>query len=108
MSALEDELAFQMRAARLPEPVREHRIIPGRRFRADFAWPDRLIAVEVDGATWTGGRHSRGSGIERDAEKQTLAALHGWRVIRVTGAQVKDGRALAWIEAALRAEVVAT
>lgn len=97
-SALEAELAFQLRAARIPPPVPQLRFAPPRRFAADFGWPDRMLLVEVDGGTWVQGRHSRGSGIEGDAEKQTLAALLGWRVMRFTGAMVRDGRALGWLE----------
>ena len=104
MSVLEETLAFQIRAAKLPEPVRELRFAASlkRRFRFDFAWPEHMVACEVDGATWSGGRHSRGSGIERDAEKYSIAAVLGWRVLRVTKSMVKDGGALCLIEQALK------
>lgn len=101
MSALEDQLEYQIRLAKLPEPVRELRFAKPRRWRFDLSWEDHMLACEVDGATWSGGRHARGSGIEADAEKQSAAAILGWRVLRVTGAHVKDGRALQWIEQAL-------
>lgn len=101
MSELEETLAWQVKATGLPEPVRELRFAPGRRFRADFAWPHAMLLVEVDGGTWVAGRHNRGAGIEADAEKQSIAAVLGWRVIRVTAIQVDDGRALRWIEMAL-------
>jgi very-short-patch-repair endonuclease len=70
-SAAEDALAWQLRAARLPDPVREHQFAPPRRFRWDFAWPDHRVAVEVDGGLFVNGRHSRGAGVERDMEKGT-------------------------------------
>jgi len=101
MSHLEDLLAFHLRAAGLPTPVRELAFAKPRRWRFDYAWPDRMLALEVDGATWTGGRHSRGAGIEGDAEKACAAAVAGWRVLRVTGDMVKDGRALEWARRAL-------
>ena len=101
MSTLEDTLARQLRAAGLPTPEREVRFQPPRRWRLDFAWPAHSLAVEVDGGTWTGGRHTRGQGFENDCEKLNHALLNGWRVLRVTGAMVRDGRALATIEAAL-------
>lgn len=101
---LEMRLLFQLRALGLPEPVREHRFHPVRRWRFDFAWPDRKIAVEVDGGTWSGGRHSRGAGYEKDAEKLNTATLDGWRVLRVTSAMVKDGRAIAVVDDMLKAD----
>ena len=97
-SELEQELAFQLATAKLPEPVREATIIPGRRFRFDFSWPDQRLAVEVDGGTWSGGRHVTGAGYARDCEKHNLAVAAGWRVLRFTGEMVRDGRALRAIE----------
>lgn len=98
MSALEDLLAWQMRAAGLPEPVREAVFAPPRRWRFDFAWPERLIALEVDGGTRSGGRHVRGDGYEQDVLKLDEAAILGWLVLRVTGAMVQDGRALRLVQ----------
>lgn len=85
----------------MPEPVREYRFHPKRKWRFDFAWPARLVAVEVEGGTFSGGRHSRGKGFEADCEKYAEAAILGWRVLRVTTAMVNDGRALALIERAM-------
>lgn len=67
-----------------PEPEREHRFAPPRRFRFDFAWVEQRVAVEIDGGTWVGGRHSHGKGYERDCEKSALAAANGWRVLHLT------------------------
>lgn len=49
-----------------------------RRFRADFAWPDRKLIVEVEGGTFTRGRHVRPLGFEHDCTKYNLAALQGF------------------------------
>jgi very-short-patch-repair endonuclease len=100
-SKLEELLAWQIRAAGLPEPTRELRFAPPRRWRLDFAWPEHMLALEVDGGTWTGGRHTRPAGFEADAEKLNTAIVLGWRVLRATGAMVKDGRALQWVEDAM-------
>lgn len=94
-------LSQQMAAARLEPPVAEYPVCAGRRFRFDFAWPARKLALEVDGAVWTNGRHSRGSGVQRDCEKFSLAAIHGWRVLRVTTDMVRSGKALQFVERAL-------
>jgi very-short-patch-repair endonuclease len=97
-SALEENLAFQIRAVRLPEPVREHKFHPLRKWRFDFAWPAQLLAVEVEGGTWVFGRHGRGSGFEADCEKYAEAISMGWRVLRVTAGMVTTGVALKYIE----------
>jgi len=68
----------------LPEPEREYRFAPPRRFRFDFAWPDKLIAVELEGGVWSRGRHVRGKGYESDCEKYNLAQSLGWSVYRFT------------------------
>ena len=102
MSELEDTLLFQIRAVGLPEPEREYRFHPPRRWRFDFAFLGLGIAVEVDGGVYSGGRHTRGSGFEKDCEKLNQAALLGWRVLRFTGAMVNDGRAVATIEKAVQ------
>jgi very-short-patch-repair endonuclease len=101
MSALEDRLLAQVKAAGLPVPERELRVLAGRRFRIDFAWPAARLAVEVDGGAFVGGRHTRGIGFTQDAEKSNLLALEGWRVLHVTAPHVRSGQALAWIRAAL-------
>jgi very-short-patch-repair endonuclease len=92
----------QVKLAGLPAPTAEFRFHPTRRWRFDFAWPDRSIAVEVDGAIFVGGRHTRGIGVEKDCEKYAEAMLAGWRVLRVSTNQVKSGQALTWIERLLR------
>ena len=96
-----DLLAWQLRAVDRPEGKREHRFHPERRWRFDLAWPERMVAVEVDGGSWIAGRHNTGLGFEADCEKMSVAASLGWRVLRVTPRQVHDGKALTWLLAAL-------
>lgn len=85
-SAHEERLAtFFAHNPDLPAPVREFRFAaPDRQWRFDFAWPDRGLALEVEGGTFTAGRHTRGPGMAEDARKYNEAALRGWRVCRVT------------------------
>lgn len=100
--ALEAAMSQQIRALGLHEGcVREYRFDLSRRWRADFAWPLQKVALEVDGGTWSGGRHTRGDGFERDCEKQAALVLAGWRLFRATGAQVRSGAAVSWIEQAI-------
>ena len=103
MSELEDRLLWQLRAAGLPVPEAQYRF-SARRFRFDFAWPAQKLAVECDGGTWTGGRHTSGAGYERDCEKLNLAVTLGWRVLRFTTGMVADGRALATVTRVLEAD----
>lgn len=65
-------------------PVPEHKFHPDRKWRFDFCWPEKLVALEVEGGIWTGGRHTRGSGFTKDMEKYNAAASMGWRVLRTT------------------------
>lgn len=101
-SELEETLAFQSMAAGLPRPEREYRFCTERRWRFDFAWPESNLACEVEGGTWSRGRHTRGAGFEKDCEKYNAATLDGWRVLRVTGKMITDGTALDAIEALIR------
>jgi len=96
-----DLLAFQMKAVGL-KPKREHKFHHTRLWRFDFAFPDKLIAVEFDGGTFSQGRHTRGKGFEGDCEKFNAAALMGWRVLRFTSKHVTTGDALAIIEEAVK------
>lgn len=66
----------------------EHRFHPTRRWRFDLAWPDRKLAVEVDGGQWMagGGRHNS----DADREKLNAAAIAGWRVLRYSPRQLDD------------------
>ena len=72
-----------------------------KNWRFDFAWPERKLAVEVEGGHWMQGRHVRGQGFENDCEKYNEAALLGWRVLRVTSTHIDDWRAVVWIKRAL-------
>ena len=103
MSQLESDIAIQIRGLKLPSPMREYRFMPPRRFRFDFAWPDLMLALECEGGSWVNGAHTRGRHFEQDCEKYSEAAIRGWRVIRVTGKMVRDGRAIELLKRALAA-----
>ena len=100
-SDLEAEMDFQMKAIGLPPWECEYRFHPVRRWRFDRAWPERKIALEIEGGTWVGGRHVSGSGFNADCEKYNEAALLGWTIVRVTSNMINEGRALKYIEQAL-------
>lgn len=91
-------LLLQARSIGLPEPVTELRFHPSRLWRFDVAWKPEQIALEVNGALFVGGRHSRGVGQEKDYEKLAEAACLGWRVLQVSPRQVTNGQAIGWVE----------
>ena len=104
-SKLEEDLVFQIRACCLPTSVTQYRLpeIPERKHLWDFAFVEQRLLVDVQGGTWMPkGGHNTGQGIEDDCEKMALATMAGYRVMFVTGLQIKDGRAVEWIERALK------
>jgi hypothetical protein len=74
------------------QPQQEFRFHPMRRYKFDFAWPDEQVAIEVQGGTWTRGKHGRGSGLAKDREKLNLAAACGWLVLQFTPQELAEGR----------------
>lgn len=81
---------------------REVQFYPPRKWRFDFVLEpyELLIAIEVEGGSWTGG-HRHGSEADKDCEKSNCAVREGWKVLRVTPGMVRDGRALLEVERAL-------
>jgi very-short-patch-repair endonuclease len=71
---------------------REFEFSGHRRFKFDFAWPSRRVAVETDGGIFQKGRHNRAAGFARDCEKTNLAVLEGWAVFRLCTGQVTEPR----------------
>lgn len=77
----------------IPTPEAEFKFHPTRKWRFDYCWRDKQIAVEIEGAIWARGRHTRGAGYLADMDKYNAAALLGWRVFRFTPQQLKTGEA---------------
>ncbi len=98
----EARFALQIRVSGLPEPEREWRFHPIRRWRFDFAWPDLMLAVEIEGGIYVSGRHTRGAGFEEDCRKYAEAVCMGWRVLRLPAGWVETGEALRYLEYAIR------
>lgn len=73
-----------------PELQREFRFAPARRWRFDFAEPASRIAIELEGGTWSNGRHNRPQGFAADCIKYNAAALAGWRLFRFTADMLRD------------------
>lgn len=108
-SSLEALMGIQIRASKLPKPVKQCKFHATRKWRFDMAWPDKKVALEVDGGIWrknskgaAAGAHSRPANIERDIEKGNAAIELGWTVIRATPQMVRSGEALRLIERVLK------
>ncbi len=109
MSALEDELAFQIKACLDEQPVREFKPIDGRQFRVDFCFIDLRIIVEVEGGVWTEkSRHRTGEGYLRDIEKYNEIALDGWMLLRTERGAIESGEAIILIERAINKRKIAS
>lgn len=97
----EQVMALHLRAKNIPF-VTEFKFCNDRRWRSDFHLTGTKILIEIEGGTWSGGRHTRGKGYQDDCEKYSWAAAHGWIVLRFTTGQVKKGFALENIKTALK------
>lgn len=98
----EETLRVHLITSKLPPHRREHYFAKPRMWRFDFAWPEYMLAVEVEGGTHSNGRHNRGSGFEEDCVKYNVAAIRGWWLLRFTTRMVKSGAALVQIEQAIQ------
>ena len=104
-SYLEIELGLQIMAKKFKDKeTLEYVFHPKRKWRFDFAFIDKKIAVEIDGGIWNSGRHSRGRGIISDCDKYNSAIELGWRILRFTHNHIKSGEAIATIERILNAK----
>jgi len=91
----------------LPEPTHDYRFArdvvgdgPGIRrrlrdaglkdWRFDWAWPDVMVAVEMEGGVYSLGRHVRGKGYEGDCIKYNFAQSQGWSLYRFTGGMLDN------------------
>lgn len=99
------------------EVTPEYTFFPGRKWRFDYAIVGRKIAIEVEGATFKkttyrdkktgekvtvmGGRHNIGEGYLNDMEKYNTAAMAGWRVFRVTPADLMKSKTLDMLKSAI-------
>jgi very-short-patch-repair endonuclease len=78
---LEPRFARLCKLAGFPTPVFQHRV---GRFEIDFAYPDLLLAIEVDGY----GPHSSRRAFQHDRDRQNTLVGLGWTVLRFTWADV--------------------
>ena len=80
-SALEARIARIIDDHGLPRPAHQHRVSYGRRrYRIDFAWPDRKLYLEGNGF----GSHMLATDLDSDARRQNDLVLDGWVPIEIT------------------------
>ncbi len=80
-SALEARIARLIDEHGLPRPAHQHRVSYGRRrYRIDFAWPDRRLYLEGNGF----GSHMLATDLDSDARRQNDLVLDGWVPIEIT------------------------
>lgn len=103
-SELEMKLYTRLQHAGLPLGEGQVRFVPGRQYRWDRCWKAEMVAVEVQGAIYANGAHSRGSGVQRDCVKHSIGAALGWRLLPITEAMLDDGSAIDLIRQALEHE----
>lgn len=70
------------------EVVDEYQFFKGRKWRFDFAIPNKKIAIEIEGGVYTNGRHTRPKGYLGDMEKYNAATMCGWKLLRFTPQQM--------------------
>jgi hypothetical protein len=86
-SPMESEARLMMIDGGLPNPELQFEVVDrdGRRWRLDFAWPDKKFAVEYDGFDF----HADPEALRRDRQKR--AALHelDWTVMSIVSDDVR-------------------
>lgn len=107
-ATLEQQLFHKLTLAGIPPPQAQYQAVPERRWHADFAYPDVMLLVEVEGGTYANGRHSRGREYYRDTVKYNALGIAGWLVLRFTVDAIEGDtqEAVDTIRAALAARAV--
>jgi Protein of unknown function (DUF559) len=79
-SVLEVEFRQLSRSEDLPTAVSQFpvKLRPGLTVHLDFAYPNEMLAIEIDSVRW----HSGVRAIRWDNERQNLLVALGWRVLR--------------------------
>lgn len=80
-SRLEIRMYSLLRSAGLPPARFQHWVLcRGEDYRIDFAYPDRMVAIEVDGFE----KRSTPEAMQRDLDRQNDLVEAGWTVVRFT------------------------
>ncbi|MDD5543929.1 MAG: hypothetical protein PHX83_12215 [Acidobacteriia bacterium] len=102
-----EKFEILLKALHFPEPAREYRFHPTRKWRFDYAWErmakqyivlgsngfiKRLwsVAVEIEGGEFVKSRHRSPIGYAKDCEKYNHAQRLGWKVYRFTPSMITE------------------
>ena len=100
---LEDTFELILKEKNILNYRREYRFHSVRKFRFDFAFPQKMIAIEIQGLLYKKmGGHQTVAGIMRDCEKNLLALQQGWTVISIPGPWVINIKYWPFIEDILK------
>lgn len=94
-SLLEMQFEAQLESAGITGFVKEYKFHSTRKWRLDFCFKDLMLAIEIEGGSWAGGRHNRGQGFNDDCIKYAEAQLLGYTVLRVTKDMIQKPEQLA-------------
>jgi hypothetical protein len=112
-SDLERDMAFRLARLSVPPWQRDYVFHPSRKWELDFAWPDLLIYVSVEGGISKSSHRTVANiykkmvingrvvrvkvgekdGYSDDLEKHTEAAILGWLGVRVSRRMIESGLA---------------
>jgi hypothetical protein len=86
-SVPETRMARLIERSGLAAPVRQHEIRENGRLiaRADFAWPEQRLIVEVESRRW----HSSRIRWQHDLARRNRLTRLGWRVVHVTSGDLE-------------------
>lgn len=101
-ASINTALQQQFEAAGLPA-VPEFRFAPPRKWAFDFAFPDLLLAIEIEGID-----HRKKNRYARDLTKYNTAARRGWCLLRFTARQVHQRKAIQEIQQVYHERLAAT
>lgn len=102
MNEAEELLAVHLQELEVPF-FRDFAYAEPRRFRADFMVISKgyRFLIEVQGGVYSRQAHGSIKGVLADNERLNQATLHGYRMLRFTPNEVKDGSARAFISEVL-------
>lgn len=95
LSEGEELFALHCRIYKL-SPVREFQFALDRKWRLDFAWPAKKVAVEIESSV-----HRIRNRFKSDIDKYNRLAREGWVLLRYTRQMVESGTAIDEVTEAL-------
>ncbi len=92
-SPIESEFRYLVHAEGLPAPVDQYEVCAGDLLigRVDFAWPEAMVVVEIDGYEF----HREYGPFQDDRRRDRALRSVGWHVLRYTKADLKEPKAVA-------------